>query len=263
MRIAVISDIHANVEALRAVLRGIRRTGIRKVHCLGDLVGRHAFPVETLALLRAGGTSCVAGNQDLVAIGRLDADTWEPRTRRAMSWTRHHLTPPDTEFLSALPLATRIGADLLCVHSTMDNVAVDLSLPWQFYEESLAIRRRFPDVRVCFSGHTPNPQIVEITAGGEVFMRGARPMHLDPASFYFVNPGSVGSPTDGDYRACYAIYDDVTRRVSFHRTTYDRLRVVQENLRQGLPSELGISRVGYIRARAVAAARSIRTRIFA
>src|SRR5262245_24367964 len=123
MRLAVISDIHANVEALRAVLRGIRRTGVRKVHCLGDLIGRHAFPVETLALIRAGGTSCVAGNLDLMAIGRLETDGWEPRTRRAMTWTRHRLTAVDTQFLSGLPVAARIGADLLCVHSTMDNVA--------------------------------------------------------------------------------------------------------------------------------------------
>jgi diadenosine tetraphosphatase ApaH/serine/threonine PP2A family protein phosphatase len=263
MRLAVISDVQGNVEALRAVLRVVRRDGVRKVVSLGDLIGYHAFPLETLALIRAGGTASVAGNHDLMAAGRLDPDGWDPRIRKALNWTQGKLSASEREYLSELPVELRSHDDLLFVHSTLHDPSLELREPWQFYEESLVIRRRHPDVRVCFSGHTQRQQIVEITAEGEVFERGARQLALCRDSFFFVNPGSIGSPADEDYRAAYAIYDDATRRIAFRRATYDRLRVIQENIRQGLSSELRISRAGPFRSRAVAAARSIRTRILA
>ena len=260
MRFAVISDVHGNVEALRAVLRAIRRDGIRKIICLGDLVGYHAFPVETLALIRAGGAQCVAGNHDLIACGRVGREG-DLRTRRALSWTQGKLSTADSIFLASLPAELRLNDDTICLHSTLDDPGSELNEPWQFYEESRVIRRRYPEVRICFSGHTHHQQIVEITEQGEAVVRGARHLVLRPESFFFVNPGSVGSPADGDYRAAYAVYDDATRRVSFRRTTYDRLRVMQENIRHGLNSRLGVSPVDYIWNRATTAARSLKSRI--
>ncbi|MBI4500753.1 MAG: metallophosphoesterase family protein [Gemmatimonadetes bacterium] len=260
MRLAVISNVHANVEALRAVLRVIRRDGIRKVVCLGDLVGQHAFPVETLALIRAGSTACVAGNHDLMAIGRLTRDGRTPRTRRAIGWTRRAMTGADYEYLASLPAELSAGDDVLLLHGTLEDPAKELRSPADFAQERQLIRQRYPHIRICFVGHAREQRIVEVTSQSEVHMRGPRQLVLRPDAFFFVSPGSVGSPADGDYRAAYAIYDDTTRRVAFRRTTYDRLRVMQENLRHGLSSELAISPVGYFRARAVAAARSIRTR---
>ena len=262
MLFAVISDVQGNVEALRAVLRSIRREGIRKVICLGDLVGHHANPVETLALIRAGGTDCVSGNLDLMTIGRMPLEMLELRTRRAINWTRRQLTGPDLVFLGSLP-GERMHEDLLFVHSALDDPATELTTPWQFYEQSRIISHRHPEIQICFSGHTQQQQIMEITPEGEALVRGARQYVLRKDSFFFVNPGSVGLPADGDYRAAYAVFDTATRKVSFRRKTYDRLRVMQENIRHGLSSELGISRVGYIRARAAAAARSLKTRIMA
>lgn len=262
MLVAVISDVQGNVEALRAVLRSIRRDGIRKVVCLGDLVGHHAFPTETLALIRAGGTDCVAGNQDLMTLGRLPLDIGDLRARRAIHWTRGKLAGSDTTFLGGLP-NERLHEDIIFVHSALDDPAIEMTTPWQFYEQSKVIRHRYPEVQVCFSGHTHQQQIIEITPDGEAMVRGARQYILRKDSFFFINPGSVGLPGLSDYRAAYAVFDTSTRRVSFRRTTYDRLRVMQENLRHGLASELGISAVGYLRARAAAAARSLRTRIMA
>lgn len=261
MRLAVISDVHGNVEALRAVLRAIRRDGIRKIVCLGDLVGFHAFPAEVVALIQAGGADCVAGNHDLMTAGQLPVEGQQLRTRRGIAWTRRKLTSLDLSFLTGLPREVRLYDDILCLHSALDDPARELRETWQFYEESRAIRRRHPEVRVCFSGHTHHQRIIEINAAGEVFLHGARQQVLVPDSFYFINPGSVGSPADGDYRAAFAVYDTATRRVTFRRNTYDRLRVMQENIRHGLSTELGISPVNYLRARAAAAARSIKTRI--
>src|SRR4051812_44929017 len=124
MRFAVISDVHGNVEALRAVLRAIRRDGIRKVICLGDMVGFHAFPVETLTLIRAGGTLCLAGNHDLIASGRLNREG-DLRTRRALGWTRRKLRPEDSSFLAALPAELQFS-DALCLHATLDDPSVEL-----------------------------------------------------------------------------------------------------------------------------------------
>jgi diadenosine tetraphosphatase ApaH/serine/threonine PP2A family protein phosphatase len=231
--------------------------------CLGDLVGYHAFPAETLALIQAGATDCVAGNHDLIAVGRLGTQGCEPKARRGLLWTRRKLTGTESAFLAALPAERRVQPDLLFVHAALDDPGFELQQPWQYYEESRAIHHRFPEVRVCFTGHVPHQQVVEISPNGEAFVRTARQFVLPPDSFCFVNPGSVGCPADGDYRAAYAVYDLATRRVTFRRTTYDRLRVMQENIRHGLDGELGISRVGYLKARAAAAARSIRTRIFA
>ena len=263
MRLAVISDVHGNVEALRAVLRAIRRDGIRKIVCLGDLVGYHAFPIETLALIQAGGTYCIAGDHDLMAIGRIPTAGQQPRIRRGIAWTRRKLNGPDLSFLAGLPDELRMQDDVLCLHSSLNDPAMDLKETWQFYEESRVIRRRHSEVRICFTGHAHHQRVVEINPEGEVFVHGARQQVLRKDSFYFVNPGSVGSPADGDYRAAFAVYDSATGKVTFRRTTYDRLRVMQENIRHGLSTDLGISPVNYLKARAAAAARSIKTRIMA
>jgi diadenosine tetraphosphatase ApaH/serine/threonine PP2A family protein phosphatase len=182
------------------------------------------------------------------------------RTRRALGWTQRKLRPEDSSFLAGLPAELQFS-DALCLHATLDDPTVELIEPWQFYEESRVIRRRYPDVRICFTGHTHHQQIVEITGQGEAFVRGARHHVLRSESFFFVNPGSVGSPADGDYRAAYAVYDDSVRKISFRRTTYDRLRVMQENIRHGLTSRLGVSPVDYLWNRATTAARSLKSRI--
>src|ERR1051326_293884 len=166
MRLAVLSNVHANVEALRAVLRVVRRDGIRKIICLGDLVGHHAFPVETLALIRAGGTACIAGNHDLMTIGRITGDGWTPRSRRAIGWTRRTMTGEDYEYLANLPGELHSGDDLLFVHAALGDPARELRTAAQLLEEYRSIKERYPAVRICFTGHSSEPRLIEITPEG-------------------------------------------------------------------------------------------------
>src|SRR5437899_11993202 len=103
MQIAIISDVHANLEALRSVLADVRRRGIERVVCLGDVVGYNCFPHETLAVLREQRIPTVQGNHDLMAIGELEPDHCGPNARKAIQWTRPLLTDEEKEVLRALP----------------------------------------------------------------------------------------------------------------------------------------------------------------
>lgn len=236
MRIAILSDLHANTPALRAVLEDLRRAAVQHVLCLGDLVGYNCFPRETLALLRERGIPTVYGNHDLMAIGRLRPDGCGPIARAAIAWTRRILTDDERLYLASLPLALRPRREILCVHSALGDTAVRLSAPAQFREQALRLRRFDPDLEICFTGHTHAPQAVEVTPGGEVRIHVKRRTVLRPGVFWFVNPGSVGHPRGRDLRATYAVLDEEERSAAFRRVAYDVEVVIQQNARYGIPS---------------------------
>lgn len=249
MRLAIISDIHANVDALRAVLAHIDARGDRQIVCLGDLVGYNAFPRETLELMRARGIASVHGNHDLMALNWLPIEGG-PQAQAAIRWTRAVLGADDLDYLANLPASLRPRARTLCVHSTLHNTRLRLEEPADFHEAFGAMRRVDGGIRTCFTGHTHIPEAVVVQPWGEIVRHtGERSMRFRPNSFLFINPGSVGHPRDDDWRASYAAFDPETRRVEFRRVTYHRERVLEENARLGLlPPEPS----WFLRARRVA-----------
>jgi predicted phosphodiesterase len=239
MILAIISDIHANVHALKAVLADIAKRDVDQVVCLGDLVGYNGFPRETLALLRDAGVRSIHGNHDLMALARLPDDGAGTLARKAIQWTRRVLTEEDWWYLASLPAELRID-DLLCVHSAPGDPLVRLGHAEQFRSEAEALTEGGARVNVCFTGHSHRQQVVVVRGDGEVQWTGGADAELPRDALCFVNPGTVGESRDEDTRAAYALFDAESRRVSFRRVLYDRTRLLRRNREVGLlpPSKL-------------------------
>lgn len=226
MRILLLSDIHANLEALDACLSGA--PSFDAVVNLGDIVGYGASPNEVTARSRELGKIFVRGNHDKAATGVMELDDFNPMAAAAAIWTRNELTLENLEWLRALPHGPVPMPDLpdvQFVHGSPndeDEYVVSLG-------DALAplITLTMP---VTFFGHTH--------LQGGFFANGSsadgfRPeyrtvgqaesvaLHLKPSARYMINPGSVGQPRDGDWRAAFALYDTEAQIVSFHRTPYD------------------------------------------
>jgi predicted phosphodiesterase len=240
MQLAIISDLHANLPAVRAVLTDMRRGAVAEAVCLGDLVGYNAFCRETIVAVRQAAIRSVHGNHDLMAVDRLTDLTCGPVARRAIAWTREALDDEGRAYLAELPGALRLPDDVLCVHAVLGDPVTRLTTPAQFCEQARRLQAETPPVRLCFVGHTHRQHVVQVTPAGEVVTHTGESVTLGPTGFWFVNPGSVGDMLARDQRAAYAVYDSETRQVRFHRVVYDRSSVLRENARHGLgPGPIG------------------------
>ena len=237
MRTAILADIHANSDALVAVLTDIRCRGIGNVVHLGDVVGYNTRPHETITLLCERSIPGVHGNHDLMAVGRLPPDQCGPMCRKAIAWTQKVLTHADLEYLASLPSELRLDKGIICLHSALGDPVVRLESREEFSEAARVLRNADPQLNLCFTGHTHVQRLVEVGPDGVVTRYAAVQLRLEAGAFWFVNPGSVGHPRDGDDRAAYAEFDPGTRRISFHRVAYDRRRIARENARHGIRLE--------------------------
>lgn len=230
MRVALISDLHANLQAVGAVLSRIDALRVDEIVCLGDVVGYNANPNEVVDELRRRGIRCVQGNHDAMAAS--DEAPWEfgSLARGAILWTRRALAPEHRVYLAGLPAWQPIGTGAVGVHgapSDRDRYILSVS---DAAEEFAVMDAEMPGVRVVFFGHTHLP-VVFREGGGRVAVvwssrvRGAdgQPAAVDlaPGARYLVNPGGVGQPRDGIVTAPYAVYDDAAGTVSFERVSYD------------------------------------------
>lgn len=234
MRILLLSDIHANLEALDACVAGAPSFDV--VVNLGDIVGYGASPNEVAARSRELGTTMVRGNHDKAATGLMDLNDFNPMAAAAAIWTRNALTPENLDWLSALPhgpLPLPEFPDIQLVHGSPndeDEYVVSLG-------DALAplIGLSSP---LTFFGHTH--------LQGGFFANGSsadgfRPeyrtvgqpesvaLQLKASARYLINPGSVGQPRDGDWRAAFALFDTDARVVHFHRTPYN-LKSAQDRI---------------------------------
>lgn len=257
MRFAILSDIHANVAALAAVLAAIDGHGVDDIVHLGDLVGYNTFPSETLALVQARGIRGVHGNHDLMACGVLSLDHCGPVARRAIEWTRDALSSAELAYLAALPGELRPADGVICMHSMLGDPIGRVRGREAFQEMSSELRRFDPQLEICCTGHTHRPGAVEIGPDGVVRDIGAA-ARLTSGAFWFINPGSVGQPRDSDPRAAYAVLDLESREVAFHRVAYDDARVSRDNMRRGLADGKGPRRMAErLGSGTLAAARAI------
>jgi diadenosine tetraphosphatase ApaH/serine/threonine PP2A family protein phosphatase len=233
LRVAVVSDVHANLHALEAVLAEIDGNGFDELWCLGDLVGYGPRPNECAALVRDRAAVCLAGNHDLVVLGKIHIDAFAGEAAAAAAWTRDVLDEAAHTFLNGLrPQATARGVALF--HgSARDPV-------WEYVLTAEAARATFAlaDADLILVGHSH--VALEISAGdalrggtvaaGAAFGLGAVRRIL--------NPGSVGQPRDGDPRAAWLEIDDDARRATFRRTEYPVARTQAEMREAGLPTVL-------------------------
>lgn len=223
MRYAVLSDIHANLEALTAVLDEVSRCDVDRIVGLGDFVGYHADPNGCLDLLRRHGVEAIAGNHDLVAVGRTTADLFSRRARLAIDWTAGRLETTHRQYLAALPEQAVIDGSFVIFHGSLRSPHQYVRTPDQALEVFHDLRRDYRSSRLCFFGHTHRPVVYRWDGGGSaaVEVLPADEVRLEDSGWYAINPGSVGQSRDADPRASFLVYDSSERLIRFHRVAYD------------------------------------------
>lgn len=229
MRIALFGDIHANLEALDAVLADAAGQGVTDYVCTGDVVGYNADPVACLEKVREMDCPTVKGNHDEDASGTHSLDAMNPIAAAALQWTRAQLSNDQCQWLRRLRMVRQV-ADFTVVHSTLDQPA-----NWNYVTNRFDAMANFSYqfTQLCFNGHTHVPRVyVKTDKVNEV---PAESVVIEDGAKYFINIGSVGQPRDGDWRAAYAIYDTTHKLVVIRRVEYDIATTQKKVLEAGLP----------------------------
>jgi predicted phosphodiesterase len=239
MKYAIISDVHANLEALETVLADARPQ-VDAVVCLGDIVGYNADPNACVRIIRETCDLVVIGNHDQAAIGERPYDDFSDYARESMDWTRRHLKQSEKIYLKELPTTAKFGVCWLAAHGSPRDTDEYLFHVGQFRENFAFLRKRLPDIRCCFIGHTHLPMAWQCTPEGvttPVEVKSTT-LELDPWCDYIVNPGSVGQPRYGKPASTYAILDDDTLTVEFRFVPYDVGTTQEKIYDAGLPPYL-------------------------
>jgi predicted phosphodiesterase len=235
VRALVVSDVHSNAEALRAVLHRVRRKKFDHIVCLGDFVGYGAQPNQVLDVMRTFKATklYIRGNHDRVASGIDDGEGFNHAAKYAALWTRDHLSAPNRRFLVNLAHGpTRGDGVMLCHGSPHDEDE------YVFNEHHARGVFEMHDVPLILYGHTHLPVIFSCDAAGYVrgfAVRGEAIVKLDPRLRYLINPGSVGQPRDRNPQASFAIVDSTKRTVQFFRVEYDVAKTQASIMAAGLP----------------------------
>lgn len=235
MRVAIVSDVHGNRHAFDAVLEDADESGCDELWCLGDLVGYGAEPDACVERAQAHAAVCLAGNHDLAVIGVVDLDEFSDGARTAAEWTRRVIGEPALEYLRSLSPSSNAEAVGLYHASPRDPVWEYVLSPLQA-EMCMDVQTH----RVCLVGHThvalsfwraePGSATGQTRYGGEV-------VEL-PDGEWLLNPGSVGQPRDGDYRASWLELDLDAWTATYRRAEYDVEAAAAAILAARLPASL-------------------------
>lgn len=237
MRYAVMADVHANLEALTAVLEGIRRLKSDRIVCCGDLVGYHADPNDCVRLMRETDIVCIRGNHDMAACGKKDPRLMWDLAEKAIRWTRRELTEENAVFLATRPATLVVDERFLLIHGALhpadnpEDIHLEDAQDVRLSLEALACHPS--RVSLCFYGHTHVPAVHRLWRG-RIESLVVKTMTLERGAHYLVNPGSVGLSRDGDHRAAFLLYDSAASRIEFHRVAYDRMSSQHKTRRAGL-----------------------------
>jgi len=238
VRIAVISDIHSNLEALDRVLARAAEAGVGATYVLGDIVGYGADPDAVVARLAEQPSAVyIAGNHDLAATGRFDTDWFNAIATDAIEWTMSVIGDDARSFLSKLE-PRGDAAEGLLVHGSVVDPAAEYVLNVEAARASFGAA----EFARCFFGHTHLPTIF-VEEGGRIdgfALRDGNPVSLaaNGSKRFMLNPGSVGQPRDGDPRASMMILDTDEGSAVVHRVPYEIETAAAKIRRAGLPVAL-------------------------
>lgn len=229
MKYAILGDIHANLEALTAVLQDAKEQGVTGYACTGDVVGYNADPKACLQIIRTLKCQVVQGNHDYYAACNESMELFTPMAQKSIRWTRKHLSPFERKYLRHLPLIVDIE-NFTIVHSSLSNPH-----RWNYIFKRKAadanFKNQFNDV--CFFGHTHVP--LAFVKGPSIEKGFYETLNIRPGFQYLINVGSVGQPRDRDPKAAYVIYDLEASTVTMRRVEYD-IDATQKKIRAaGLP----------------------------
>ncbi|MBA4176779.1 MAG: metallophosphatase family protein [Leptothrix sp. (in: Bacteria)] len=239
MKIAVITDLHANREALQAVLDHAQARGADRHAFVGDFVGYGADPawvVDKVRELVRGGAWAVLGNHD-AALELGPAPGMRPQARRVVEWTAAQLNRAQRDFLAQLPLTQEHG-EMLFVHANASEPAA-----WGYVHDRAAASRSMLATaqRITFCGHMHQPRLYHLSALGKTGDFAPVPGVAIPllgSRRWLVIPGASGQPRDGDPAAAYALYDDTRGELTYWRVPYDTERAAAKVRAADLPPAL-------------------------
>lgn len=232
MKYAIFGDIHANLEALQAVMADAEQQGCTDYVCTGDIVGYASDPNECLRIVREMDCPVVKGNHDEESTLSTSLEGLNPLAKQAMEWTRAQLNEDEQDFLKNMKLVRQV-ADFTIVHATLDTPG-----SWTYVTNKFDAMASFSYqfTQLCFYGHTHTPRIYVKSDSVEPLEE--TEVNLEMGRKYFINVGSTGQPRDGDWRASYVVYDSDNQNVTIRRIDYDIQKAQDKIIEAGLPEML-------------------------
>ena len=225
MRLAIISDIHSNLEALSKALELIDEESVNEIVCLGDVVGYGADPNACVELVRARCRVVLRGNHDAAAVDPANAESFTRNAKIAAEWTRRQLSEENRKFLETLPYLER-REGILFVHSSPYD-------PQSWYyvlsEEDLDAAFRSFSEQICFIGHSHFPGVFSVDGPVKSISRDMRCL---------INVGSIGQPRDGNPRLSFGVFDTESWEYRNIRSEYPYQVAAEKIIRAGLPRAL-------------------------
>lgn len=217
MRYGLISDIHANLEALEAVLAALKDEGAEQILCLGDVIGYGPNPNECVKLIQQHAAVCLIGNHDEASLGRVDLDLFNYMARQAIEWTTDQLTDESKEFLKSLQYLRSYG-DFMIVHASPDEPT-----RWNYILnlEDAALGFEAFTEQICFIGHSHTPWVIPLPPDGRMRVSHDYPLTVKEKFRYLINIGSVGQPRDRNPDAAFGILDTTPLQYTLQRVPYD------------------------------------------
>ena len=240
MRIAFISDIHSNLEALEAVLDDLDKEDISLIINLGDLVGYNANPRECVELVQMRQIISILGNHDLAATHLKFAEGFNILAYQALVWSANALYPQHKRFLENLQNTRVLWDRYLVFHGAPENLDAYLFYLFQAKKAFNYMRKKTPGVRIGFFGHTHHRAVWQRDVRGKVSLleMSQDDLLLDPEQMYLINPGSVGQPRQKQWKASYLIFSNEPETIQYRSVAYD-LHSAQAKIREAqLPEYL-------------------------
>ena len=241
MRYLILSDIHGNLTALDAALKAAEGRW-QKAVCLGDLVDYGPDPNEVIARVRSLKAFTIRGNHDKAVVGLADPDDFNPIARISVLWTREQLTPENSAYLTELPSGPKEIGGFSIVHGSLHDEDEYVFSPELALDGLLSAL-----TPVTFFGHTHIQGAFVLRNGfaetahpeyPSIGLKETSDFEIETGVSYMINPGSVGQPRDGDWRAAFAVFDTDRRVITFCRVPYD-VRSAQEKIfAASLPARL-------------------------
>jgi len=232
MKYGILGDIHANLEALDAVLENMEKQGVKKYVSVGDLVGYGANPVECIKKVRSLDTLVVAGNHDFAAVDKLNIDFFNTYARESAIWTRNALSGADKDYIKSLKLIEH-SDNFTVVHSTLYSPELFEYIQTS-YDAHLSFEQQ--NTPLTFLGHSHVP--VNFFKRRNVSFNMETEVKVDESMKIMINVGSIGQPRDENPDAVCVVYDSDEMVVKISRVKYDIDKAAKKSISAGLPEIL-------------------------
>ena len=234
MRLGIFSDVHGNLEALKAALEYFEEADVTQYLFLGDLVGYGANPNQCIELVKKLGCTAIAGNHDYGVLKKTSIDEFNPAAAEAIEWTKEQLTEESKLYLESLELTERFDPCFL-VHGSPSSPA---NFEYIFTLKEATYEFNFFSTRICLIGHTHYPFAIIKKPDGTLTSIKEEEFILENTNRYLINVGSIGQPRDGDPRVCVVVFDIKKNKFNFKRLNYDIQTAQQKIISAGLPQFL-------------------------